>query len=240
MAERFQLLDYAYAHRGLWTDGGLAENSLEAILAAAEAGLGCELDVRPAACGTPIVFHDPLLDRMTGESGLVSRRTAEELMNLELAGGGTLPKLTQVLDAWPRKTPLLIEMKIDGSTDAAGFASLVAERVAAHDGPAAMMSFSPRAVEAVPEGVMKGALVMPSLTSTELTLDALISSAAMLRPDYLACHVTDAKRASMIATDYGLPVAVWTVASQEVANEMMQFPVSQIFEGFDPAFARRS
>jgi len=102
VAERFQLLDYAYAHRGLWTDGGLAENSLEAILAAAEAGLGCELDVRPAACGTPIVFHDPLLDRMTGESGLVSRRTAEELMNLELAGGGTLPKLTQGLDAWPR------------------------------------------------------------------------------------------------------------------------------------------
>ena len=84
MAERFQLLDYAYAHRGLWTDGGLAENSLEALLAAAEAGLGCELDVRPAACGTPIVFHDPLLDRMTSESGLVSRRTASTARGLKL------------------------------------------------------------------------------------------------------------------------------------------------------------
>ena len=35
MAERFSLLDFAYAHRGLWKKGGLEENSLEAILAAA-------------------------------------------------------------------------------------------------------------------------------------------------------------------------------------------------------------
>jgi glycerophosphoryl diester phosphodiesterase len=86
MAERFSILDFAYAHRGLWSDGGPPENSLEAILAAAEAGLGCELDVRPAACGTPVVFHDPFLDRMTGASGIVANLPAHDLENIDLKG----------------------------------------------------------------------------------------------------------------------------------------------------------
>ncbi|MEQ8559320.1 MAG: glycerophosphodiester phosphodiesterase family protein [Henriciella sp.] len=238
MAERFSLLDHAYAHRGLWTKDGMEENSLEAILAAAEAGFGCEIDVRPAACGTPVVFHDEQLDRMTKASGPVSKRTADELMEIGLAGGGTLPKLTQVLEAWPGETPLLVEMKIDGSTDAVGFAQLVASRVAEHAGPAALMSFSQRAVTAIPDELMKGALVMPSMLSREVTLDAMISAAATLAPDYLACHVTDAMRASGIATDYALPVAIWTVTSEAMADSIRTLPVSPIFEGFDPAFAR--
>ena len=73
LAERFTLSDYAYAHRGLWTADGLTENSLEALLAAAENGLGIEFDVRPAADGVPIIFHDPVLERMTGEAGAVAK-----------------------------------------------------------------------------------------------------------------------------------------------------------------------
>ncbi|WP_084396788.1 glycerophosphodiester phosphodiesterase family protein [Henriciella aquimarina] len=239
MAERFPLLDYAYAHRGLWREDGRPENSLEAILAAADAGLGCEIDVRPAACGTPVVFHDPVLDRMTDQAGLVSHYPADYLETLYLKGRGTFARLSKVLDAWPGETPLLIEMKIDGSTDAFGFARLVSERVAAHKGPAALMSFSPRAVSSVEAGLMKGALVMPSLmTSDDLPLDALISSAAGLTPDYLACHVTDAEAAARMASDYGLPMAVWTVPSADIAKKMARLPVAQIFEGFDPAFAR--
>ena len=92
MAKRFRILDFAYAHRGLWSAETFAENSLEAILAAAESGLGCELDVRPAACGTPIVFHDPLLDRMTGAVGPVAERPSDALTALTLNGGGTHEK----------------------------------------------------------------------------------------------------------------------------------------------------
>ena len=128
-------------------------------------------------------------------------------------------------------------MKIDGSTDAVGFAQLVASRVAEHAGPAALMSFSPRAVSAIPDELMKGALVMPSMLSKEVTLDAMISAAAGLSPDYLACHVTDAERATGMASAYGLPVAIWTVSSEEMASTIRSLPVSPIFEGYDPAFA---
>ncbi len=238
MAKRFNLLDFAYAHRGLWSDDSHPENSLEAILAAGEAGLGCELDVRPAACGTPIVFHDQLLDRMTAESGYASQRTAEDLTQVPLNGGGTLATLKTVLDRWTADTPLLIEIKIDGETDAEGFVEMVAGLVAEHDGRAALMSFSRRALAAIPAGMMKGALILPSTMTEELTPQALVSTAAGFSPDFIGCNVIDAQQASAAATDYGLPVVVWTVKTAEIAHELSALPVSQIFEGFDPAFAR--
>ncbi|RIJ27900.1 glycerophosphodiester phosphodiesterase family protein [Henriciella mobilis] len=238
MAERFQILDFAYAHRGLWSAEKLPENSLEAILAAAEAGLGCELDVRPAACGTPVVFHDPLLDRMTGAAGPVAAHPAEALTAITLNGGGTLPTLEEVLEAWPGKAPLLIELKIDGDTDAEAFTRTVASLVQQHDGPAAMMSFSRTAVRAVPVDIMKGALIMPSVLAPGTTLEAAVAKAMANRPDYLACNILDAGHASALAARLDLPLAIWTISSLEMKRTISHLRVAPIFEGFDPAFAR--
>ncbi|WP_018146982.1 glycerophosphodiester phosphodiesterase family protein [Henriciella marina] len=238
MAERFNLLDFNYAHRGLWSAETFPENSLEAILAASGDGLGAEIDVRPAACGTPIVFHDSILDRMTEIDGFVSRHSAEELTKLPLKGNGTLVTLAQLLEAWTSDSPLLIELKIDGETDAEGFTKLVSEQVDAFDGRAALMSFSRRAVSAMPSSLMKGALILPSRMSQDITLQALVSTSAALMPDFIAAHWSDAQEAQITSTDYGLPVAVWTVDSADRAQELNQLPIAQIFEGFDPAFVR--
>ncbi|MBK75503.1 MAG: hypothetical protein CME85_08395 [Henriciella sp.] len=238
LAERFNLLAYHYAHRGLWSNETYPENSLEAILAAGGGGIGCEIDVRPAACGTPVVFHDAILDRMTDTTGFVSNHSAEELTKLNLKGNGTFVTLDQVLEAWTSDTPLLIELKIDGETDAEGFTNIVSERVAAYDGPAALMSFSRRAVSAVPAGIMKGALILPSRMSQDITLQALVSTSAALMPDFIAAHWSDAAEATTTATDYGLPLAVWTIDTADRAQELKSLPIAQIFEGFDPAFVR--
>lgn len=238
MAERFNLLDYHYAHRGLWSADTYPENSLEAILAAGGGGIGCEIDVRPAACGTPVVFHDSTLERMTEAEGLVAHHSAEELTKLPLKGNGTFATLDQLLVAWTADTPLLIEMKIDGETDAEGFTALVAERVDAFDGRAALMSFSRRAVSAIPSSIMKGALILPSRMSQDITLQALVSTSAALMPDYIAAQWSDAREAQNTATDYGLPLVVWTVDTAERAQELKSLPIAQIFEGFDPAFVR--
>lgn len=235
MAERFNLLAHHYAHRGLWAADTYPENSLEAILAAGGAGLGCELDVRPAACGTPVVFHDSVLDRMTDAKGLVADVTAKELQRLQLKGGGKIATLEEVLATWTADAPLLIEMKIDGETDAEGFTNIVAAQVEAFDGPAALMSFSRRAVSAIPSSVMKGALILPSRMSQDITLHALVSTSAALMPDYIAAHWSDAQEAQTTATDYGLPVAIWTIDNAERAKELSALPVAQIFEGFDPS-----
>ena len=174
---------------------------------------------------------------MTGTSGLVAGLSAEEMTSIPLNGGGTIPTLEQVLDAWTFDTPILIELKIDGETDAEGFTALCAELVERFEGKAAMMSFSRRALSAIPDGIMKGALILPSKMSEDITLQALVSTSAALGPDYIGAHVSDAQDVVTSASDYGLPVAIYTVADAETAKQLSALPVAQIFEGFDPAFA---
>jgi len=66
------------AHRGL--AGRYPENTLRAFSGAIEAHADAiELDVQIAACGTPVVFHDQDLMRVTGHRGRVADLPASEL-----------------------------------------------------------------------------------------------------------------------------------------------------------------
>lgn len=235
LAERFNLGDFAYAHRGLWTTDGLTENSLEAFLKAAEHGLGIEFDVRPSSDGVPIVFHDPELDRMTHASGPTEARSAKELIGLTLKGGGEIIALEHFLDVWPATTPLLCEMKIDGHTDPETFCQSVAALVSKHDGPAAMMSFSTKAVAAIPNSIMRGQLIAPSKGDTSKTL----AETPSVPVDYLACHTSDAKDASLQAARGALPLITWTVKDLPTCEDLAAVTDGQIFEGFDPALAKQ-
>lgn len=120
--------------RGVWTGGRLvlghrgvrrigdealpAENTLAAFAHAASAGAdGIELDVRLAKDDDVVVFHDPTLERMTGgrDRRVVADLAAAELGAVELAGGGTAPRLAEVL-AWCKERGLAVnvELKRDG------------------------------------------------------------------------------------------------------------------------------
>lgn len=235
MAETFNLSEYVYAHRGLWTEDGLTENSLEACLAAAENGLGIEFDVRPAADGVPIVFHDPILDRMTAETGAVETRQSSDLIGLALNGGGEIISLERLLSVWPRTTPLLCELKIDGETDPDRLAGDVGAMLVAHTGPAAAMSFSPLAVAALPGNLMRGQLVLPSKMSGAADLTSIAPGPV----DYFACHVDDADHASLRAARQRTPLLAWTVNTEASCAALAPLTDSQIFEGFDPALAKR-
>ena len=235
LAEAFTISDFGYAHRGLWQTGGLPENSLEAFLAASEHGLGIEFDIRPAADDVPIIFHDPKLDRMTDASGLLETRSSKTLIGTPLIGGGEIISLAALLDAWPATTPLLCELKVDGATDPVALATSVAEQLQAHNGPAAMMSFSTEAVAAIPPGIMKGQLILPSQHTGHTDLAASPKTTV----DYLACHVSDASNASLQAARSNRPLITWTVKDEATCEALTSRTDSQIFEGFDPMLAKR-
>lgn len=235
LAERFQIADYAYAHRGLWSPDGPPENSLEALLFAAEMGFGVEFDVRPSADGVPIIFHDPLLDRMTAETGFFAQRQAADLLEIGLKGGGRIHALQTLLSLWPNTTPLLCEIKIDGNTDPARFGRLVGDMLAECVSPAAAMSFSSEAVAALPVGLMRGQLIMPSEVSGESNL----ADTATVPVDYYACHVTDAENATLQHARKRRKLITWTVKDVDTCAALAPITDSQIFEGFDPALAKR-
>lgn len=92
------------AHRGY--SRRAPENTLAAIEAALATGVeSVEWDVQVAACGTPVLFHDPHLGRTTNGVGPVRRRTLGQLQALDAGGwfspgfsGEKIPSLSQALE----------------------------------------------------------------------------------------------------------------------------------------------
>ncbi|MHB1328839.1 MAG: glycerophosphodiester phosphodiesterase, partial [Gemmatimonadales bacterium] len=69
-------------HRG--ASGSAPENTVASFdLAVALGAEAFELDVRITADGVPVVFHDPTLDRTTGQSGSIRTSTATQLGRLD-------------------------------------------------------------------------------------------------------------------------------------------------------------
>ncbi len=222
MADRFNLLDFHYAHRGLWSEDGFAENSLGAFNAASELGYGIELDVRPSSDNVPVVFHDPLLDRLTQETGLVSERSAGELTTISLSNGGPIPSLNTVLKTVAGAVPVLIELKIDGETCPIALTKAVVDELNQYDGPAALMSFSTDVVNAVPTALMSGQVIFPGNSFDDSDCD------------FVAINRIDALDQLELTALPAIPITVWTVNSAEEAILFTTAGFSLTFEAIKP------
>lgn len=241
MARRFALNNFAYAHRGLWMKDGLPENSLGSFKAAAAAGLGIEFDLRPSADGEVMVFHDPLLERMTGMEGQFESHPASILKDYRLnSGDEPVPAFDDLLALWPEDLPILAEMKIDGGTDPVAFAEKVGARLMDWPGLAAAMSFSDIAVRALPEGLMRGQLIGPSVHLGEAYFDTFAERAIADGIDYLAVHYTDAARAAAATAGKDMPFAVWTVRAEADLAALEPYHPALIFEHFSAELALAS
>ena len=60
-------LGQIYAHRGVFDNERIPENSLAAFQGAIRLGVGIELDIHRTADGEVVVFHDATLQRMCGD-----------------------------------------------------------------------------------------------------------------------------------------------------------------------------
>ncbi len=112
----------AFAHRG----GGLEapENSIAAFDHAVRLGYRyIETDVQLTADGRLIVFHDPLLDRLTDGAGRVDELSWPALSQVRVGGREPIPLLDEVLERWPD-----LRFNIDPKSDAAARALVDALR----------------------------------------------------------------------------------------------------------------
>lgn len=90
----------AFAHRGFAPDG--AENSMAAFERAVALGYRyLETDVRVTADGIALAFHDAVLDRVTDHRGPVHALPWAEVSQARIAGREPIPRLEDVLTAWP-------------------------------------------------------------------------------------------------------------------------------------------
>jgi len=221
----------AFAHRGGAAGGD--ENTAGAFTRAVDLGFRyVETDVHGTADGVAVVVHDPRLDRVAGTRGSVARMRWADLATVRVGGAATVPRLDEVLDAWP-KTRFNIDVKADGGIrpavdavrrTAAGdrvlLASFSDRRLAglrALAGPAVATSLGRRAV---------ARLRIASVTGARLRLPASVV-AAQVPVRYNRVRVVD-RRFVAYCHRIGLQVHVWTIDEPAEMRELLDLGVDGI------------
>ena len=101
-----------YAHRGLFDNKKIVENTIGSFKRALLDNLNIELDIRVTKDNKIIVFHDNNVKRLTGIDRLVKEMTYNELNDINLLNTtDKIPLLEDVLKLVKGKVNLLIELK---------------------------------------------------------------------------------------------------------------------------------
>ncbi|MDO5642760.1 MAG: glycerophosphodiester phosphodiesterase family protein, partial [Paracoccus sp. (in: a-proteobacteria)] len=234
------------AHRGLHGPD-VPENSRAAFRAAIGAGYGIELDIQPAADGTPMVFHDDDLMRMCGEGGHIRDLGPDDLARMRLAGSDeTIPTLAATLRDIAGQVPLLIEIK-DQDGRLGGNTGDLQDRVAAllesYDGPVAIMSFNPdtvaafgRAAPAVTRGLTSCAFARddwPMLDDKARARLGALADFDRIGGEFISHDWVDLANPAVAALKArGVPVLCWTIRSPDQAAAARAVADGITFENF--------
>ena len=101
-----------YAHRGLFDNKRIVENTINAFKKALIENINIELDIRVTKDRKLVVFHDKNIKRLTGINSKISDLTYKELKNIKLLDtNDTVPLLVDVLSLVKGRVSLLIEIK---------------------------------------------------------------------------------------------------------------------------------
>lgn len=99
------------AHRGVFDNKKVVENTLESFKKAIYRGYTIELDIRLTKDNKVIVFHDADLDRLTDKKGKLEYFSLDEVKKIKLLNKSNIPTLDEVLELVNGRVPLLIELK---------------------------------------------------------------------------------------------------------------------------------
>ncbi len=238
------------AHRGLHAARrGLVENTLPAFEAAIAKGYGIECDLRAAAGGHPVVFHDLTLNRLVRGRGPLAALDPAALKRATFRDGVTrIPAFADLLDLVDGRVPLLVEIKSEWDPPDRVFLGKLCKMAQGYRGPIAFMSFDPAVMASVKElspGVPRG-IVSGNYTGAgwwnrkiskarALRLRDLLESAAVA-PDFFAYQIgaLPTPVTQFTREVLGLPLFTWTVRTAKDRARAAKWADAAIFEGFEP------
>lgn len=238
-------LDRPIAHRALH-GAGRVENSRAAIRAAVAAGYGIEIDVQPASDGTPMVFHDYDLGRLTGQIGVIATRSSAELAQITLKGTDEpVPTLDEVLSLVAGQVPLVIEIKDQDGTlgpNVGTLESAVAACIGGYRGDLALMSFNPHSMAALtgltdrPRGLVTcdfAAEHWPNIPAATRDRLALIPDFEPCGASFISHNHRELTNPAVAALKTaGVPILCWTTRSADEDATARQIADNVTFEGY--------
>lgn len=236
------------AHRG--ASAIAPENTISAISRAIEIGSdGVEFDVRLAADGVPVVFHDLKLKRITGLKGRIYEHTSAELAKVDAGSwfNRSYPDLANAAFGQDRITSLektlgqlehfdgviYVELKCrenETTTMAKAVTKIVNASPLRHR--IIIKSFKLQIIPLIkmlsPE-VRTAALFAPKIMTVFRKEKHLVKAAAELGVDELSIHYSLATRKLIEkANKYDLPIAIWTADNPRWLKRAIKYDIKAV------------
>ncbi len=235
------LVSNPIAHRGLFDNVDVPENSVSAFKKAIEDGYSVELDLRMLSDGTIIVFHDEKLGRMTGADGYTDNCTYPQIEHLKLLNSQEkIPTFEEVLKLFNGQVPLLIEIKNDGKIGA--FEKKVYEMLKNYNGEYAVQSFNPFTIEwfknnapEVTRGLLSGYFKNSNLGFWAKYKLKRLALAPLCEPQFINYDINCLPNRFVNRKGIKeLPLLAYTIKSEQDYLKALKYCDNVIFDGFVP------
>ena len=233
------------AHRGLFNNKDIPENSIPAFKKAVENGYGIELDVQLTSDDQLVVFHDESLKRLTGIDKQLIDCDFNELQQYKLLDTDEkIPLFSEVLKVLSKDTPLVVEIKPEGRYIET--ARRTVEMMKSYDGLYNMESFNPLVVRYLKKNhpeIVRGQLAYDSLKDKNNKASfpiRFVTTYLMMnflsRPDYVAydCRSTSNLSFRLASKLFKAECVAWTIKSQKELEENRKYYQCFIFDSFIP------
>ena len=229
------------AHRGLFNEE-IPENSLAAFKNAIKHKCPIELDVTCLADGTPVVFHDEKLARMTGKDGFITNTSPEEISKITLLGTKEkIPTLAQALDTIDGKVPVLIEIK--NFSKVGVLEKAVWKVLQNYKGEYAVESFNPYTLEwfkinapKVKRGQLASFFKDKEITGIRrFSLKRMLFNKKVSEPNFIVYKAEDMPNKYVKKYFGKLPVIAYTIKNTEEEERISYFCNNIIFDSYTPS-----
>lgn len=231
------------AHRGLFNNVDLPENSYPAFEAAIDKNFGIELDVQLTKDNQLVVFHDGNINRMCGVKKKISSLTYEQLSSYKLLDTDlSVPLFEDVISLIDGKVPVIIEIKAHGAFMKA--TKMLVKRLESYKGIYCIQSFNPAIIRwlkvnkpDITRGILSNDyLRLPKKTLTQKLIVSNLLFNAWCKPDFISYnHEYPSKIALKVCKSfYNCNMVGWNIKSSENLDYAKKFFEVYIFDSFVP------
>lgn len=233
------------AHRGIYDNITIAENSQSAFANAIKHNYAIELDVQLTADSVPVVFHDRYLNRMTNMQGDITKMTYAEIRDLPLLSTNEhIMTLAEALQFVDNRVAVLVDLKSESLNS--DKLKPIAETLVNYKGEYAVQSFNILAIKWFRKhysNIKSGIIISkfendlfnpPRLFFKKMALK-IVNPIKHCQPDFVSYEKTllpNSKSANYLKG--GSPILAWTIQNLEEYEKVKPFCTNIIFENIFP------
>lgn len=217
MTRDLKLSNLTFAHRGLYNNIDIPENSLAAFQKALNQKIPIELDVQITKDNKLVIFHDNRLNRLTSSTAFVQDLTLSEIKALTLIESKEkIPTLQEALQLINGK--VLLDIEIKNTTKIKEIGKQLLKELKNYSGTVIVKSFNPNIVK----WFKKNTNLTCGLLITDNYYNKIYTNLAKSKwvlyycqPDFLAISKKLAPEKKIQAYRKKIPLLIWTIESKE-------------------------